>query len=332
MTKRIGKKSAPTVEQSNAYQAAFDYFNNTLWGGALSPCMLQTQRMPKRRLGEFIPKWWGPRGKDGVGDCSSEEDAGRKKHEIALNANVLSQQSLRDIFSTLVHEMAHQWQFDHGAKYVGGYHNKEWGAEMERIGLMPSNTGAPGGKKIGYRMSHYILDGGPYDLAFKAMPPGVSLPWTTGSTEPEVERKKAANKDKVKYSCECSQVWGKSDLGNLWCVRCHRAMTGPGNSDMYPTWEWDTRAKAIVMALAKMAGIPVHHDLSSMPALNIGGAEKPFWGNWLEALVHVADWMPRHGSHFDFGGAEIPVDVQTGVEALPHKAPQIELKEGGHAP
>ena len=317
MTKRIAEAAPPTINQFQSYQRAFDYFNRALWGGRLSPCMLQFSRRKATNGGHFAPLSW--------------EGGSARTHEIAMNANVMKKFSLRDTFAILVHEMAHQWQYDHGEKYAGAYHNREWGAEMERIGLMPSHTSAPGGKKTGYRMSHYILEGGSYDLAFKAMPPEVSLPWTTGSVEAEGEKDKAANKDKVKYSCECSQVWGKSDLGNLWCVRCHRAMTGPGNSDMYPTWEWDTRAKAIVMALAKMAGIPVHHDPGSMPALNIGGPEKPFWGNWLEALVHVADWMPRHGSHFDFGGAEIPVDVQTGVEALPHKAPQIELKEGGHA-
>ena len=92
-------------------------------------------------------------------------------------------------------------------------------------------------------------------------------------------------------------------------------------------WEWDVKARGIVEALAKLSDIPVHFDAGSSPALNIGGPDKPFWGNWLEALVHVAEWMPRNGSPFDFGGVEIPVDVQPGVEALPHKAPQIGVKE-----
>ena len=34
---------------------------------------------------------------------------------------------------------------------------------MEAIGLMPSHSGKPGGKRTGQQMTHYILDGGSYD-------------------------------------------------------------------------------------------------------------------------------------------------------------------------
>lgn len=33
---------------------------------------------------------------------------------------------------------------------------------MDELGLPPSSTGAPGGARVGYRMSHYILPGGAY--------------------------------------------------------------------------------------------------------------------------------------------------------------------------
>ncbi len=56
--------------------------------------------------------------------------------------------SLPDTLSTLVHEMCHVWQHHTPAKKCrGGYHDRVWGAKMEEIGLMPSNTGLPGGKK-----------------------------------------------------------------------------------------------------------------------------------------------------------------------------------------
>ena len=40
---------------------------------------------------------------------------------------------------------------------------------MERIGLIPSDTGQPGGKRVGESMSHYIEDGGPFDKACKEL-------------------------------------------------------------------------------------------------------------------------------------------------------------------
>jgi hypothetical protein len=82
---------------------------------------------------------------------------------------------------------------------------------MEELGLPPSSTGVPGGKRVGYKMSHYILDGGPFARAFDAMPPKYLLPWTCGIDEDAVEgkgkatRKRKRKESKLKYSCRrCS--------------------------------------------------------------------------------------------------------------------------------
>jgi hypothetical protein len=64
--------------------------------------------------------------------------------------------------------MVHLEQHHFGKASRNGYHNKQWAAWMERIGLMPSNTGEPGGKRTGQRMSHYILPDGAFARAFKA--------------------------------------------------------------------------------------------------------------------------------------------------------------------
>jgi hypothetical protein len=56
--------------------------------------------------------------------------------------------------------MVHQEQKHFGKPSRNGYHNKQWSRWMERIGLVPSATGAPGGKRTGQRMTHYIIRGG----------------------------------------------------------------------------------------------------------------------------------------------------------------------------
>jgi len=50
----------------------------------------------------------------------------------------------------------------HFGKPSGAYHNKEWAKMMHAVGLMPSNTGKPGGKQTGQTVSHYIVTGGPF--------------------------------------------------------------------------------------------------------------------------------------------------------------------------
>ena len=37
---------------------------------------------------------------------------------------------------------------------------------MKAVGLMPSNTGAVGGRETGQQMLDYILPGGPFELSF----------------------------------------------------------------------------------------------------------------------------------------------------------------------
>jgi predicted SprT family Zn-dependent metalloprotease len=59
---------------------------------------------------------------------------------------------VRDLLSTLVHEMAHQEQEEQGKPSRSGYHNKEWGTFMQQVGLQPSNTGKTGGKVTGQRV------------------------------------------------------------------------------------------------------------------------------------------------------------------------------------
>jgi SprT-like family len=85
--------------------------------------------------------------------------------EIALNPAYFAERHIKQILSTLAHEMAHRQQH-FGKPSRGGYHNKEWAAKMKEIGLHPSSTGTIGGKETGQSMGHYIVTGGAYDRAY----------------------------------------------------------------------------------------------------------------------------------------------------------------------
>jgi predicted SprT family Zn-dependent metalloprotease len=124
---------------------AFDYFNAALFGGELPRCILNFSRHSNRANGFFAPERWS-RGTEHT-------------HEISLNPDLLNRPLLA-CMSTLVHEMAHLWQHAEGKPSRRTYHNAEWAQKMEDVGLMPSHTGEPGGRRTGQKMSHYVIEGG----------------------------------------------------------------------------------------------------------------------------------------------------------------------------
>lgn len=69
--------------------------------------------------------------------------------EIALNPELLEERSVKETLSTLVHEMVHLEQEHFGEAPKRAYHNKQWAEWMDRVGLVPSTTAAPGGKRTG---------------------------------------------------------------------------------------------------------------------------------------------------------------------------------------
>ena len=85
--------------------------------------------------------------------------------EIALNPAHFKSRTTEESLSTLAHEMCHFEQQHFGEPGRTGYHNREWAGMMKAIGLIPSDTGQPGGKETGQKVSHYIEPGGPFDRA-----------------------------------------------------------------------------------------------------------------------------------------------------------------------
>jgi len=90
---------------------------------------------------------------------------------------------LIEVYSTLVHEQCHIWQYTLGMPSRPGYHNKEWANKMIAVGLMPSTTGKPGGKIVGQGMSDYPIENGVFLKALDKMPDRLKFPFI--STEAE---------------------------------------------------------------------------------------------------------------------------------------------------
>ena len=231
----------PTTHQYTKYQKLYDYYNQHLFNNELPFCLLVLSRAAAQKCGYFSSNRW----KDGQGN---------KTHEISLNPEYLSLAPDIEICQTLVHEMCHLWQQAFGKPSRSGYHNKEWGNKMQEVGLMPSNTGEPGGKRTGQQMADYPIAGGVFLEAFNQMPETLLLPFKAYSEAARTQEimaliaaalaagedkipldgemvpiagikvvQKPKKKSKIKYTCQQCQTnaWGKPGL-KLYCGGCLR--------------------------------------------------------------------------------------------------------------
>ena len=204
----ISEANMLTAEQYSNLDQAYDYFNRELFDSELPDCMITLHRKANT-AGYYAHERFQARDGDAL------------VAEIALNPDAFEGRSDEVILSTLVHEMAHCWQFFLGNPSRRAYHNKEWAAKMEAVGLMPSSTGEPGGSRVGQKMTHYIISGGRFDVAVKALlKSGFAVKWGSQPWE-----KKPRDTSKVKYACdECGlNAWAKAGC-SLVCGDCGKIM------------------------------------------------------------------------------------------------------------
>ena len=220
--------AAPTPEQYDRLQRAFDLFNERLFGGELPPCLITLQRQ-KRVMGYFSHRRF-------------VNAAGEATDELAMNPEFFGEERVLEVLQTIAHEMCHLWQSHFGKPGRGRYHNKEWADKMEAIGLMPSDTGRPGGNRTGDHMADYPMEGGRFlEVAKELLSTEYNIPWADrfsiaapvlldtdalvvaeGSDETAVP---PPARGKTKYSLTCKgetlNVWGRPNL-SLACGICQK--------------------------------------------------------------------------------------------------------------
>lgn len=220
----------PTPDQSRSYQLAFDHFNSRLFGGELPPAMLNFSRHAGSK-GFFKNSTWVERVAFATAAAKEEQVvAADMLHEISLNPDLLLR-SPEEYYGTLVHEMCHHWQQCFGKVSRNGYHNQQWASKMVSIGLTPTHTGEPGGKKTGQNMTHMIDAGGPFLAAFRSLPAEALLPWVAG--EEPADKKKTTKPKKVCYQCGgCgTQVWAVDEDLHANCGDCDEPFQVKGTKE-----------------------------------------------------------------------------------------------------
>jgi hypothetical protein len=235
-----------TTVQFKTLDDLYAFYNKTLFAGRLADCIVNMSRH-NGSYGFFAAKRWR----------TKEKGKERVIHEISLNPDYLGR-PFKEWHATLIHEMVHLWQEDFGHASRAAYHNREWAGKMEEVGLIASDTGKPGGKKTGQRMTHYIKNKGLFSRTFGTLNAqtleALRLRYLPAYPRPEpVERRggvsgrtgggKAggergiedeeggakyrdgeeppeAYNSKKKYSCPCGyNVWGKPGL-RIICGEC----------------------------------------------------------------------------------------------------------------
>ena len=159
--------SLPLIEQSQAYNGAFDWFNEKLFDGQLPRPMLCLTRNANVIGGYFNKAKW-------------HDEAGNSVHEIAINANMMEQGNIVELMHTLIHEMIHLKQEVVGKPSRHGYHNSEYADWAENMGLHCKDMKT--GKRTGHMIATKIEDGGKAAKAIALLPDEHIFPWMAVST------------------------------------------------------------------------------------------------------------------------------------------------------
>ena len=199
----------PTEEAYAELRRAYDFFNAELFAARLPACLI-TYHRNRRTYGCFCGDRW-----DGSGE--------RLADEIALNPQHFTARGTPDVLSTLVHEMVHLEQHHFGKPSRTGYHNKEWAEWMDRVGLVPSHTGQPGGKRVGQQMTHYIDAGGVFEKACeRLLGKGFQISWVDRADDEPDGKPRTTRAKYTRKGCGLN-VWAKPDAA-IRCGDCDRPL------------------------------------------------------------------------------------------------------------
>lgn len=123
------RKITTMTELQAALQAAFNAINRDFYNNELEKVIITTKEGRKKSAYGWIEvnKNW--------------QQNGKARHEINISVDFLGERTVVETITTLMHEMAHLYNIQHGIKDTtrsGLYHNKEFKKTAEDHGLMVS--------------------------------------------------------------------------------------------------------------------------------------------------------------------------------------------------
>lgn len=197
------------IRQIESLHRAFDFYNSALFESKLNRPIFLLDYSVKHAMGFY--------------DHNRVIDNANRSQLCVIGVNPDYFFYEITLLQTIVHEMCHLWelQFHYDQeKSFTNKHTKRWADKMESIGLMPSSTGKPGGKRTGGKMSDYIIEGGLFQTATRGNIDKITLHMI--GLPALIEKKKSKI---FKYSCpNCGYtVRGKDNLF-LLCGFCQEPL------------------------------------------------------------------------------------------------------------
>jgi len=166
-------------------------------------------------------------------------------HGLAFNSTLQGIRNQKDSLTTIGYELTRLARYEfgpinqRGGRGSNGYHDKPWAMLAESIGLQPSDTGLPNGKITGSKMSYYLIEGGPLEIAIQELLDiGFRINWhdrltfqNIGATDNFEEEIPAPKKDRIKFTCKnCGlNAWAKPSA-RLKCESCDLLMLADGST------------------------------------------------------------------------------------------------------
>lgn len=197
-TQILLNQKQPTHELYGNIVDAYDYFNETLFADQPLPVCIITLQRKKKSAGYVCYKRW-----------VETDKQGRFVDELALNPEYWMNWPITEVLSTLVHEQCHIWQGAYGNLGRGRYHNQEWADKMLSVGLVPSETGLPGGRMKGDKIADYIALNGLFHHAIqRLMDTGFKFSWIDKFPQGNPSRVKIFDEDGKRYTFEGELVEG----------------------------------------------------------------------------------------------------------------------------
>ncbi|MFA5952589.1 MAG: hypothetical protein WC807_20180 [Hyphomicrobium sp.] len=218
----------PTPQAYGDLEFAANVFNERLFGGKVPPILFSYARKP-RSAGYFSAERFAKRG-------------GEHAHEVGLNPKFLEALGDYKALAILTHVLClvHRYEFGplnrKGGRGGRGYHDQAVADIMRSVGLMPSHTGEPGGRETGHSIRHYVIPGGPFDVACRELLiTGFTLRWRDNPRPRAAKGREAARAMKAlpapaatraKFTCPGCQLnaWAKPGA-RLGCLTCSAPMS-----------------------------------------------------------------------------------------------------------
>lgn len=174
MNAQLAPVVSPTEQSHGELDKAYAHFNERLFDNELPPCMIRMQSTRATRS-LFDPNRFVTRELQ-IAHC------------IDINPQIFASSTVKQVLGVLVSEMAQVWAHKHNSRGRRGYHSTGWADRMEKLGLMPSDTGKQGGKRTGERVLHYVIAGGPFEIAADDLiATGFTITWLDRIYTPRVE-------------------------------------------------------------------------------------------------------------------------------------------------